>query len=242
MVQCWSLQIMLWIEVLPGRLHAAGCHQRDRLVQQADLLFDIAADTLRTIAADPKHLGIQIGAPLILNTWSSALTHPSRHLPKRWPVAQRRALHRLRPGFFLPVRALSRLFRRRSVEALANAHRHGQFSATTRRLPTPLPLRDCWRRWVPETGLCTPSVLLQDRKRYSLSVALYAPLQDHELESGEFMRHFLHVSPGGLRRIRRYGLPANPARRVDLAKVLNRPPVTVYTLDEGAAKLPWGTK
>jgi len=39
------------------------------------LLFEIAAETLRTIAADPKHLGAQIGATLVLHTWGSALTH-----------------------------------------------------------------------------------------------------------------------------------------------------------------------
>ncbi|MFM0033054.1 transposase zinc-binding domain-containing protein, partial [Paraburkholderia madseniana] len=39
------------------------------------LLFDIAAETLRTIAADPRHLGAQIGATLVLHTWGSALTH-----------------------------------------------------------------------------------------------------------------------------------------------------------------------
>jgi hypothetical protein len=39
------------------------------------LLFDMAAETLRTIAADPKHLGAQVGATLVLHTWGSALTH-----------------------------------------------------------------------------------------------------------------------------------------------------------------------
>jgi len=40
-----------------------------------DLLFEVAAETLRTIAADPKHLGAQIGVTLVLHTWGSALTH-----------------------------------------------------------------------------------------------------------------------------------------------------------------------
>lgn len=93
------------------------------------LLFDIAADTLRTIAADPKHLGANIGATLVLHTWGSALTHhPHVHgiVPggglspdgERWIAC--------RPGFFLPVRVLSRLFRRRFLEALTDAHRHGK--------------------------------------------------------------------------------------------------------------------
>jgi hypothetical protein len=93
------------------------------------LLFEIAAQTLRTIAADPKHLGARIGATLVLHTWGSALTHhPHVHgiVPggglsldgQRWVAC--------RPGFFLPVRVLSRLFRRLFVEALDQAHRSGQ--------------------------------------------------------------------------------------------------------------------
>ena len=89
------------------------------------LLFDVAAETLLTIAADPKHLGAQIGATLVLHTWGSALTHhPHVHgiVPggglspdgERWVAC--------RPGFFLPVRVLSRLFRRRFLEELAKAH------------------------------------------------------------------------------------------------------------------------
>ena len=93
------------------------------------LLFELAAETLRTIAADPKHLGAQIGATLVLHTWGSALTHhPHVHgiVPggglspdgERWVACK--------PGFFLPVRVLSRLFRRRFLEELAKAHRTGQ--------------------------------------------------------------------------------------------------------------------
>jgi hypothetical protein len=94
-----------------------------------DLLFDVAAETLRTIAADPKHLGAQIGATLVLHTWGSALTHhPHVHgivaggglSPdgERWVACK--------PGFFLSVRVLSRLFRRRFLEELDQAHRRGQ--------------------------------------------------------------------------------------------------------------------
>lgn len=92
------------------------------------LLFDVAAETLTTIAADPKHLGAQIGATLVLHTWGSALTHhPHVHgiVPggglspdgERWVACRR--------GFFLPVRVLSRLFRRRFIEELEKLHRGG---------------------------------------------------------------------------------------------------------------------
>jgi hypothetical protein len=93
------------------------------------LLFDIAAETLRTIAADPKHLGARIGTTLVLHTWGSALTHhPHVHGIVRGgglaPDADRWVP--CKPGFFLSVRVLSRLFRRRFIEELENAHRGGQ--------------------------------------------------------------------------------------------------------------------
>lgn len=80
-----------------------------------NILFRTAAETLRTIAADPKHLGAEIGFFAVLHTWGSALTHhPHLHCVvtggglapdgMRWIAC--------RPGFFLPVRVLSRLFRR----------------------------------------------------------------------------------------------------------------------------------
>ena len=93
------------------------------------LLFDVAAETLLTIARDPKHLGAAIGATLVLHTWGSALTHhPHVHgiVPggglspdgKRWIAC--------RPGFFLSVRVLSRLFRRRFLEELQQQHLAGR--------------------------------------------------------------------------------------------------------------------
>jgi hypothetical protein len=93
------------------------------------LLFDIAAETLRTIAADPKHLGAQIGATLVLHTWGSALTHhPHVHgiVPGGGLAPDRSRWVACKPGFFLPVRVLSRLFRRRFLEGLEAIHRRGQ--------------------------------------------------------------------------------------------------------------------
>src|SRR5436853_422491 len=90
-----------------------------------DLLFRTAADTLLTIAADPRHLGARIGFTAVPHTWGSALTHhPHVHVVvpggglspdgSRWIAC--------RPGFFLPVRVLSRLFRRLFLEGLAALH------------------------------------------------------------------------------------------------------------------------
>ena len=94
-----------------------------------DLLFRAAAETLLTIAADPKHLGARIGTTAVLHTWGSAMTHhPHVHMivpgggisldGTRWVPC--------RPGFLLPVRILSRLFRRLFLTGLAEAHAAGR--------------------------------------------------------------------------------------------------------------------
>jgi len=93
------------------------------------LLFEVAAETLSTIAADPKHLGAQIGATLVLHTWGSALTHhPHVHgiVPGGGLSPDGRRWIACKPGFFLPVRVLSRLFRRRFLEELRAAYGAGQ--------------------------------------------------------------------------------------------------------------------
>jgi len=93
------------------------------------ILFRAAAETLRIIAGDPKHLGAQIGATLVLHTWGSAMTHhPHIHgiVPGGGFSAEGQRWIACKPGFFLPVRVLSRLFRRLFLEALARAHRAGE--------------------------------------------------------------------------------------------------------------------
>jgi hypothetical protein len=94
-----------------------------------DLLFRASAETMLTIAADPKHLGASIGITSVLHTWGSAMTHhPHVHMivpgggisrdGSRW-IAKR-------PTFFLPVRVLSKLFRRLMIDKLVAAHAAGQ--------------------------------------------------------------------------------------------------------------------
>lgn len=94
-----------------------------------DILFHASAETLRTIAADPEHLGAEIGFLAILHTWGqNLLHHPHVHclVPgggiapdgKRWIACRR--------GFFLPVRVLSRLFRRLFLEELHRGYRAGE--------------------------------------------------------------------------------------------------------------------
>jgi len=93
------------------------------------LLFDLAAEVLLTIAADPKHLGARIGATLVLHTWGSAMTHhPHVHgiVPGGGLSPDGKTWIACRPGFFLPVRVLSRLFRRRFLEELQRLHDGGK--------------------------------------------------------------------------------------------------------------------
>ncbi|BCF95168.1 IS91 family transposase [Paraburkholderia largidicola] len=111
---------------LPAAISAIAWYNR-RVIY--GLLFDIAAETLRTIAADPRHLGADIGATLVLHTWGSALTHhPHVHgiVPGGGLSANGGRWIACRPGFFLPVRVLSRLFRRLFLEALTDAHQRGR--------------------------------------------------------------------------------------------------------------------
>ena len=91
-----------------------------------DILFRASAETMLTIAADAKHLGARIGITSVLHTWGSAMTHhPHVHMivpgggisldGTRWVSCK--------PGFFLPVRVLSRLYRRLFLEMLIAAHK-----------------------------------------------------------------------------------------------------------------------
>lgn len=148
------------------------------------LLFEVAAETLGTIAADRRHLGAQIGVTLVLHTWGSALTHhPHVHgiVPggglspdgERWVPCK--------TGFFLPVRVLSRLFRRRFLEELEKAHRTGQLQFFGEYAP----LADAmaFAEWITPLGKCEwvvyakrpfagPAAVLAYLSRYTHRVAI----------------------------------------------------------------------
>jgi hypothetical protein len=148
------------------------------------LLFDMAAETLRTIAADPKHLGAQVGATLVLHTWGSALTHhPHVHgiVPGGGLSPDRGRWIACKPGFFLPVRVLSRLFRRRFLEELAAAYDRGQlrFFGECAALADPAvfaewldPMRAC--EWVvyAKRPFAGPQAVLAYLSRYTHRVAI----------------------------------------------------------------------
>jgi len=241
------------------------------------LLFDLAAETLMRIAADPKHLGASIGATLVLHTWGSALTHhPHVHgiVPGGGLASNSRRWVACRPGFFLPVRVLSRLFRRRFLEELVRTHEAGklQFFGEHAALVDATafkawlaPLRQC--EWVvyAKRPFAGPKAVLAYLSRYTHRVAISNSRlialdeqgvsfrwKDYRvkdgtkgktrhktmtLEPGEFMRRFLlHVLPGGLHRIRHYGLLANGSRKASLAlarELLGQPAIAAVPADDG---------
>ena len=93
------------------------------------ILFRTAAETLRRIGADPKHLGAEIGLVAVLHTWGQTLQHhPHVHcvVPGGGPSPDGARWIACRPGFFLPVRVLSRLFRRLFLDELRAAFDAGQ--------------------------------------------------------------------------------------------------------------------
>jgi hypothetical protein len=149
-----------------------------------DLLFKVSAETMLTIAADPKHLGARIGITSVLHTWGSAMTHhPHVHMivPGGGFSADGRRWISCKPNFFLPVRVLSKLFRRLMLEKLVAAHQAGdlQFFGTHAHLAGAkafaaflTPLRK--KRWFvyakrPFTG---PKAVLAYLSRYTHRVAI----------------------------------------------------------------------
>lgn len=136
--KCQSLARAKWLEDRQAELLEVGyfhvvftvpreiadiAYQNKELV--LGILFRVTAETLRTIAADPKHLGAEIGFFAVLHSWGQNLQfHPHLHcvVPggglspdgERWIPCRR-------PDFFLPVRVLSSLFRRLFLEALQTA-------------------------------------------------------------------------------------------------------------------------
>jgi hypothetical protein len=93
------------------------------------ILFAAAAETLTTLGRDPKHLGAELGFFAVLHTWGqNLLHHPHLHgvVPGGGLSPDRLRWISCRPGFFLPVRVVSRLFRRLFLQALAAAFEQGK--------------------------------------------------------------------------------------------------------------------
>jgi hypothetical protein len=149
-----------------------------------DLLFRAAAETMLTIAADPRHLGARIGITAVLHSWGSAMTHhPHVHMivpgggialdGTRWIAS--------RPAFLLPVRVLGTLFRRLFLTRLLQLHHDGKLAffgssatLTERRafLRHLAPVRK--KRWVvyAKAPFAGPEAVLAYLSRYTHRVAI----------------------------------------------------------------------
>jgi hypothetical protein len=157
-------------------------YQNKRVIY--NILLKTSAQTMLTIAGDPKHLGAKIGITSVLHTWGSAMTHhPHVHMivpgggisldGNRWVSS--------RSNFFLSVRVLSRLFRRLFLEKLLTAHEAGrlQFFGAHKGLSDPqafaaflAPL--CKAEWVvyAKEPFAGPEAVLSYLSRYTHRVAI----------------------------------------------------------------------
>ena len=212
------------------------------------ILFRAAAEAMHDIAADPKHLGAEIGAVALLHTWGQTLQHhPHLHciVPGGGLSPDQTRWVACRPGFFLPVRVLSRRFRTLFLAQLQAAFVAGElhFSGTLATLaePTAFAVRlDALRavEWVvyAKRPFAGPEQVLAYLGRYTHRVALansrltrladftWKDYRQHgktkvmTLAADEFIRRFLlHAVPDGFHRIRHIGFLANGHRTAKLA-------------------------
>jgi putative transposase/transposase-like zinc-binding protein len=237
-----------------------------------NLLMQSAADTLRAVAANPKRLGAQIGVLMVLHTWGQNLHHhPHVHgvvtggglsCNARGQIDASPCWRSCRPGFFLPVRVLSRVFRGKFLAGLRGLHAQGKL-----KLPSRLHEATAFTAWLsplyakdwvvyakPPFG--GPEQVLKYLARYTHRVALsnhrLLKLQDGKvtfryrdyadagkekfltLSAEEFLRRFVqHVLPKGFMKIRHYGLLASRQRQARLR--LARRLLLAITVLPGAA-------
>lgn len=216
---------------LPHELNVLAQHNPRELYA---MLFAAASETLIEFGRNPRWLGGEIAATLMLHTWGQTL---SQHLHVHCLVAAG-ALDaagqwvRSRRGFLFPVKALSTVFR-------------GKFLAHLRKRPVPAPLLSALRAkpWVvyAKRPFAGPEQVLEYLGRYTHRTAIsnerlvsaeahavHFRYKDYargerrrimQLEPVEFLRRFaLHVLPRGFNRIRHYGLLANRNKRALLAQ------------------------
>jgi len=234
------------------------------------VLFDAVAQTLLEVAADPKHLGARIGLMAILHTWGQNLSlHPHVHciVPggglsggglsggglSGGGLSSEGKWVRCRPGFFLPVRVLSKVFRGKFIDGLKHARRRGSLvGADDPRQFDQLLDAAVKHDWVvyakPPFG--GPEQVLKYLARYTHRIAIsnrrLVSVDDQNvtfnykdyahgnrprsmtIDGGEFLRRFLmHAVPSGFMRIRHFGLLANRVRAKNLTlcrRLLSVPP------------------
>lgn len=227
---------------VPQELHSLFRSDPKRSI---DLLFAAVSETLQEVAANPKRLGARIGFSAVLHTWTQTmLYHPHVHciVPggglslggDRWIFSP--------PGFFLPVKVLSKVFRGKLLSMLEAAAIRRRFSLAPDEL-LPLLTRASLKNWVvySKPPVAGPHPVLDYLGRYTHRIAISNErlVSLHEgrvtfrwkdrahgnqeklltLDAHEFLRRFLlHVLPRGLVRVRHYGFLANSVRRREIAR------------------------
>ena len=255
--KCQALSRARWLEresgyLLPVEYHHVVFTLPAELAELAlsnasalyNLLMQSAAETLREVSANPQRLGAQIGVLMVLHTWGQNLHHhPHVHCVVtggglscnvRGVVDATPRWVSCRPGFFLPLRMLSRVYRGKFLEGLRGLAAQGKV-----RLPDLCPLYA--KDWVvyakPPFG--GPEQVLKYLARYTHRVAIsnhrlvkladgrvtfryhdYADARKEKLltlTAEEFLRRFVqHVLPKGFMKIRHYGLLSSRQREVRL--------------------------
>jgi hypothetical protein len=217
------------------------------------VLFDAVAQTLLEVAANPKRLGARIGFIGILHTWGQNLClHPHVHcvVPGGGLSPDGSKWISCKPGFFLPVRVLSKVFRGKFIDLLKRARGKGKLlGADDDREFNRLLDASVQHDWVvyakPPFG--GPQQVLKYLARYTHRIAISNYAHNNKprsmtLDGAEFLRRFLlHAVPTGFMRIRHFGLLANRVRSSNLAACrqrLNAPPPTGATVLNDNAKQP----
>jgi hypothetical protein len=230
------------------------------------VLFNAVAQTLLEVAANPKHLGARIGFMAILHTWGQNLSlHPHLHcvIPGGGMSADGMHWINCRPGFFLPVRILSRVFRGKFIDLLRRAFQsqklQGIADAAAFETLIDSAVRSDWVVYAkPPFG--GPEQVLMYLSRYTHRIAIsnrrLVSMDDQSvtfrykdyargnrprtmtLQAAEFLRRFLlHVVPSGFVRIRHFGLLANRVRHENIErcrKLLGHHPDNTQAIKEYA--------
>jgi hypothetical protein len=155
------------------------------------LLFEAASQTVREVAADPKHLGAQVGLTAVLHTWGQTLSlHPHLHVMasggglscnRRGEIDESAVWKSCRPGFFLPVRVLSALFRGKFLAGLSQAREQGKLRLGGASAALACPA--AWSAWLArqrkldwvvysKPPCAGPEVVLKYLARYTYRVAI----------------------------------------------------------------------
>lgn len=251
--KCQAIKRQRWVDartadLLPVRYyhlvftvpHALNPLIRQRPGLLYETLFNTVAGTLKTFGADPRWLGGELSATLVLHTWSQTLErHVHIHAlvaagalsaDLRWIPAKR--------GFLFPVRALSRVYRGKFLDALRRCDNNDKLVFTDedakelrksdwvvyarQPLAGPKQVIDYLARYTHRTAIGNERLvdlndgkvrfIYRDRRRANRTRTM-------QLSINAFMTRFVqHILPGGFMRIRHYGILANRCKRQKLAQ------------------------